>query len=70
MIKEIIEARLKRIVRLFNETEYSSQWDCMLDSIIRIEEKYFHCENCDCENCVFKDVFLCSHRREAKKVLI
>ena len=65
MIKEIIEVRLKRIVRLFNETEYSSQWDCMLDSIIRIEEKYFHCENC-----VFKDVFLCPHRREAKKVLI
>lgn len=65
MIKEIIEARLKRIVRLFNETEYSSQWDCMLDSIIRIEEKYFHCENC-----VFRDVFLCPHRRGAKKVLI
>lgn len=64
MIKEIIEARLKRVVRLFNETEYSSQWDCMLDSIIRIEAKYFHCEEC-----VFKDVFLCPHRREAKKVL-
>ena len=70
MIKEIIEARLKRIVRLFNETEYSSQWDCMLDSIIRIEEKYFHCEDCDCEDCVFRDVFLCPHRRGAKKVLI
>ena len=65
MIKEIIEARLKRIVRLFNETEYSSQWDCMLDSIIRVEEKYFHCEDC-----VFRDIFLCPHRREAKKVLI
>ena len=65
MIKEIIETRLKRIVRLFNETEYYSQWDCMLDSIIRIEEKYFHCENC-----VFKDVLLYTHRGEAKKVLI
>ena len=28
----------------------------------RIEEKYFHCENC-----VFKDVFLCTQRREAKR---
>ena len=55
MIKEIIEARLKRIVRLFNETEYSSQWDCMLDSIIRIEEKYFHCENC-----VFNNGYVCT----------
>ena len=66
MIKEeIIEARLKRMVRIFNETEYSSHWGCMLDSIVRIEEKYLHCENC-----VFKDVFVCPHRREAKKVLI
>lgn len=63
--EECVIDSLMRTVRLFNKTEYSSHWDCMLDSIIRIEEKYFHCEDC-----VFKDVFLCPHRREAKKVLI
>ena len=68
---KMIEARLKRIItlidkaRLVEDRLLSSRWDCMLDSIIRIEEKYFHCENC-----VFKDVFLCTHRGEAKKVLI
>ena len=72
----MIEARLRRIIKLVNKAKvaedrlYLSHWDCMLDSIIRIEEKYFHCENCDCENCVLKDVFLCPHRREAKKVLV
>ena len=67
----MIEARLRRIIKLVNKAKvaedrlYLSHWDCMLDSIIRIEEKYFHCEQC-----VFKDVFLYPHRREAKKVLI
>ena len=68
---KMIEARLRRIIKLVNKARVAEDrlhflhWDCMLDSIIRIEEKYFHCENC-----VFKDVFLCPHRREAKKVLI
>ena len=72
----MIEARLKRIITLIDKARLaedrllSSRWDCMLNSIIRIEEKYFHCENCDCEDCVFRDIFLCPHRREAKKVLI
>lgn len=62
----MIEARLKGIITLIDKARLaedrllSSRWDCMLNSIIRTEEKYFHCENC-----VFKDdvgIFMCSNR--------
>ena len=65
----MIKARLKIIIKLINKARVvedrllSSRWDCMVDSIIRIEEKYFHCEEC-----VFKDVFLCAQNIDVNEV--
>ena len=55
--------KLKRLLE--NKLNKDYYGNCMLDRLVRLELSLFQCKDC-----VFKDVFLCTQRREAKKVLI
>ena len=56
--------KLKRLLE--NKLNKDYYGNCMLDRLVRLELSLLH----QCKDCVFKDVFLCTHRGEAKKVLI